>query len=87
MRNIVAGLIVIMTLPMVCKAEKAATNTLGVSAAEPNDIQIQEIVQSQSPEAVSPGSHAGKTSQGGSASSPNTQSEAFNICLRAIVMV
>jgi hypothetical protein len=83
MRNIVAGLILIMTLPMVCKAEKAATNTPGVLPAEPKEVQIQEVVPSPSPEAVSPGSHPGKTSEGGSAGSPNTQSEAFNICLRA----
>ena len=83
MRNLVAGLILIMTLPMVCKAEKAATNTPGVPVAGSNEVQLPEAVPSPSPEALSPDSHPGKTPQGGSADSPNTQSEAFNICLRA----
>jgi hypothetical protein len=71
MRKLVAGFILIMALPMVGQAQA------------PNDVQRPEIVPGQSPEALPPGSNPTKTSQERSTESVDTQSDAFNICLRA----
>jgi hypothetical protein len=67
MLKLVAGLVLVMSLPIVCKAEVAAENTPEVLVAEPNGVTGPEVVPSPSPEALPLG----------------TQSEAFNICLRA----
>lgn len=83
MRKLIAGFILIMTLPIICKADDSVTNKPGVPPAAPNGAQRSEIVPNSSPEALSTGSHPGKTSQSGSADSVDMQSEAFNICLRA----
>jgi hypothetical protein len=77
MYKLVAGFILAITLPIVCKAEIAAANTPEVLVAEPND------VPRSSPEALPPSTQPRKTLQGGSADAVDTQSEAFNICLRA----
>ncbi|MDO9049196.1 MAG: hypothetical protein Q7U66_15870 [Methylobacter sp.] len=71
MRKLVAGFILIMILPMVGKAQA------------PNDVQRPEIVPESSPEALSPSSNPRETSKGRSTDSADTQSDAFNICLRA----
>ena len=77
MHKLVAGFILAITLPIVCKAEIAAANTPEVLVAEPNG------VPRSSPEALPPSTQPRKTLQGGSADAVDTQSEAFNICLRA----
>jgi len=86
MRKLVAGFILIMTLPIICEAGAAVTNAPGVPPAAPNgnnSIQRSESVPSPTPGALSPGSNPGKSSQGGNTDSVDTQSEAFNVCLRA----
>ena len=83
MHKLVAGFILAITLPIVCKAEIAAANTPEVLVAEPNDVPRPGIVPSSSPEALPPSTQPRKTLQGGSADAVDTQSEAFNICLRA----
>lgn len=71
MRKLVAGFILIMLLPMIGKAQA------------PNDDQRPEIVPGPSPEALSPPSNLREISPGKSADSADTQSDAFNICVRA----
>lgn len=71
MRKLVAGFILIMLLPMIGKAQA------------PNDDQRPEIVPGPSPEALSPPSNLREISPWKSADSADTQSDAFNICVRA----
>jgi hypothetical protein len=68
MNKLLVGLILLMSMPIAGKAEVTAADTPEVLVAEPNDVPRSGIVPSPSPEALPPG----------------TQSEAFNICLRAI---
>jgi hypothetical protein len=65
--KLVAGLILSMALPIAGKALVAAENTPEVLVAEPNGVTGSGVVPSSTPEALPSG----------------TQSEAFNICLRA----
>lgn len=71
MRKLIAGFILMMVLPIVSEAQAA------------NEAQRQETVPAPSSEAVTPGSNPGRTAPGTSAESADTQTEAFNICLRA----
>jgi hypothetical protein len=71
MHKLVAVFILMMTLPMVGKAQA------------PNDVQRPETAPEASPEALPPGANPPKTSQGKSTDPVDTQSDAFNICLRA----
>jgi hypothetical protein len=83
MHKLVSGFILIMTLPIVCKAQVTAVNMQGVLVAGLNDVQSLEIVPSPSPEALPPDTQPKKTLQDGSTGAIDTQSEAFNICLHA----
>ncbi|MBK8815973.1 MAG: hypothetical protein IPN42_10960 [Methylococcaceae bacterium] len=67
MHKLVTVLILAMALPIVFKTVVAAENTPEVLVAEPNGVTEPKAVPSPSPEALPPG----------------TNSEAFDICLRA----
>ena len=67
MNKLVAGMILTMALPIAGMAELSAADTPEVLVAEPNDVPRPETTPNPSPEALQQG----------------TQSEAFNICLRA----
>jgi hypothetical protein len=71
MRKLIAGFILMIVLPIVSEAQA------------PNEAQRQETVPVPSSKAVAPGSNPGQTAPGTSAESADTQTEAFNICLRA----
>ncbi len=71
MRKLIAGFILMMVLPTVSEAQAL------------NEAQRQEAVPAPSSKGVAPGSSAGQTAPGTSAESADTQTEAFNICLRA----
>jgi hypothetical protein len=83
MHKLVSGFILIMALPIVCKAQVTAFNMQRVLVAGLNDVQNLGIVPSPSPEALPPDTQSSKTLQDGSAGTVGTQSDAFNICLRA----
>lgn len=71
MRKLVAGFFLIMTLPMVGKAQAL------------NDVQRPENVPVPSSEASPSGSNSPNPSEEKSTDTVDAQNEAFNICLRA----
>jgi hypothetical protein len=83
MHKLAAGFILAMALVIVYKAEIAVADTPEVMVAEPNDVVRPEVVPSPSPENLSPDNQPSKTLPGDSPDAVDTQSEAFNICLRA----
>ncbi|MGZ4978859.1 MAG: hypothetical protein ACXV8O_17085 [Methylobacter sp.] len=71
MRKLVAVFVVMMALPLVAKAQAT------------NEIQRPDTVPGGSSEVLPSASNPQKIAQGTSAGPVDTQSEAFNICMRA----
>jgi hypothetical protein len=91
MRKLVAGFILIMTLPLVVNAQAPSDAPRSETApAQPTEAPPPGAIPGESPEAESvpekspePGAIPGESPQGGGTTAAGTESDAYNLCLRA----